>query len=73
MRPCTCNTYNTYTVELGVVIGKKGRDIPPTDVSDHIKGYFLGLDMTAREIQDQAKKKGTSTYTHTPIYIEIHE
>ena len=24
----------------------------------HVSGYFLGLDMTARELQEQAKKKG---------------
>jgi acylpyruvate hydrolase len=25
---------------------------------DHVKGYFLGLDMTARELQEKAKKAG---------------
>lgn len=47
-----------HEVELGVVIGKGGRDIKIADADSHIAGYFLGLDMTAREIQNEAKTKG---------------
>lgn len=44
-----------HEVELGVVIGKRGRDIEEKDAMSYVKGWFLGLDMTARELQDKAK------------------
>ncbi|TIC70804.1 hypothetical protein E3Q03_00842 [Wallemia mellicola] len=47
-----------HEVELGVVIGQTGRDISQNDVLSHIAGYSLGIDMTARNIQDVIKKKG---------------
>ncbi len=50
--------FRALTVELGVVIAGSGRDIPRADVSKYIKGYFVGLDMTAREIQSVAKANG---------------
>ncbi|KAJ3042136.1 hypothetical protein HK097_002109 [Rhizophlyctis rosea] len=47
-----------HEVELGLIIGKDGRDIPATQADSYIAGYFLALDMTARNLQDEAKKKG---------------
>lgn len=47
-----------YEVELGVVVGKAGKNIPESDALSHIGGYALALDMTARNIQSEAKKKG---------------
>ncbi|KAJ2510884.1 hypothetical protein GGI11_005318 [Coemansia sp. RSA 2049] len=47
-----------HEVELGVVIGKKGRDIKAADAFDHVAGYALALDMTARNLQDEAKANG---------------
>lgn len=49
-----------HEVELGVVIGKEGSEIPSEAVfSDgYIAGYCLALDMTARDFQEKAKKKG---------------
>ncbi|CAG8552381.1 8282_t:CDS:2 [Ambispora gerdemannii] len=47
-----------HEVELGVVIGKDGRDIPALEAFNYISGYALGIDMTARNLQDSAKKKG---------------
>ncbi|KAJ7685737.1 hypothetical protein DFH06DRAFT_1289509 [Mycena polygramma] len=47
-----------HEVELGVVIGKGGRDISQADAESHIAGYALAVDMTARNLQDQVKKKG---------------
>lgn len=47
-----------HEVELGVIIGKGGRNIKVNEVKEHISGYFLGLDMTARELQSEAKAKG---------------
>ncbi|KAJ3315767.1 hypothetical protein HDU76_002106 [Blyttiomyces sp. JEL0837] len=47
-----------HEVELGVVIGQAGRDIPEDKAYDYIDGYVLGVDMTARDLQDSAKKEG---------------
>lgn len=64
-------------VELGLVIGKGGRDISQEAAESHIAGYgtchstrtdleylyhtflsALAVDMTARNMQDEVKKKG---------------
>ncbi|KAJ7907327.1 hypothetical protein B0H13DRAFT_2019016 [Mycena leptocephala] len=47
-----------HEVELGVVIGKGGRDISQADAESHIAGYALAVDMTARNLQDHVKKRG---------------
>ena len=47
-----------YEVELGVVIGKGGRDIPESSAMSHVSGYAVALDMTSRDHQAKAKKKG---------------
>lgn len=47
-----------HEVELGVVIGKTGVAISETNAMDHVGGYALALDMTARDIQSKAKKLG---------------
>ena len=40
------------------MIGKQGRDIPSTSAMSYIVGYTLALDMTARNLQEEAKTKG---------------
>jgi 2-keto-4-pentenoate hydratase/2-oxohepta-3-ene-1,7-dioic acid hydratase in catechol pathway len=40
-----------YEVELGVVIGPGGRDIPAERAFDHVFGYTIVNDMTARDLQ----------------------
>ncbi|KAL1859278.1 hypothetical protein Plec18170_002394 [Paecilomyces lecythidis] len=50
-----------YEVELGLVMGKTVRDLDPEDhqgALDAIDSYVLAIDMTARNVQDEAKKKG---------------
>jgi len=44
-------------VELGVVIGKGGSNIPIEEAYDHVEGYVIFLDITARDIQDGLKEK----------------
>ncbi|KAK6146184.1 hypothetical protein DH2020_020053 [Rehmannia glutinosa] len=44
-----------HEVELAVVIGRRGRDVPEATAMDYVGGYALALDMTAREIQSTAK------------------
>ncbi|KAF9242110.1 hypothetical protein BU15DRAFT_73037 [Melanogaster broomeanus] len=47
-----------HEVELGVVIGTGGRNISQEAAESHIAGYALAVDMTARNMQDEVKKKG---------------
>ncbi|MBP2161789.1 MULTISPECIES: fumarylacetoacetate hydrolase family protein [Asticcacaulis] len=47
-----------YEAELVVAIGKAGRNIAPERAHDHIFGYACGLDMTRRDLQNDAKGKG---------------
>lgn len=42
-----------YEGEFGVVIGKATRSVSPTDVFDHIFGYTIINDVTARELQSR--------------------
>jgi fumarylpyruvate hydrolase len=46
-------------VELVVAVGQGGRDIAPGLVeAQHIWGYAVGLDLTRRDLQQQAKRAG---------------
>lgn len=47
-----------HEVELGVVIGKTTRCISQKNALDYVLGYVVALDVTARDIQSEAKKKG---------------
>ncbi len=47
-----------YEGELAVVIGKGGKNISKKEAWDHIIGYAAFLDITARDLQNKAKKKG---------------
>jgi 5-carboxymethyl-2-hydroxymuconate isomerase len=47
-----------HEVELVVVVGKEGRAISEADAMEHVLGYAVGLDMTLRELQAEAKRKG---------------
>jgi 2-keto-4-pentenoate hydratase/2-oxohepta-3-ene-1,7-dioic acid hydratase in catechol pathway len=47
-----------YEVELTVLIGEKGKDIPRESALQYVAGYSVGLDMTMRDVQLEAKKKG---------------
>ena len=47
-----------HEVELVVAIGTGGRDIKAADAMKHVWGYAVGLDMTRRDLQGEAKKMG---------------
>lgn len=55
--PKGCSSLH-YEVELGVVIGQRGSDIPEDQAMKYVSGYVLALDMTARDFQSVAKAKG---------------
>jgi len=47
-----------HEIELVVAIGKGGKNIPMEKSLDHVWGYGVGLDMTRRDLQGEAKKAG---------------
>ena len=46
-----------HEVEIVIVIGKDGKNIPESEASDYISHIGVGLDFTARDLQDIAKEK----------------
>ncbi len=47
-----------HEIELVVALGKGGRDVPVNEALGLVFGYAVGLDMTRRDIQGEAKKLG---------------
>jgi fumarylpyruvate hydrolase len=47
-----------HELELVVVMGAGGRDIPVEQALHQVFGYAAGLDMTRRDLQAEAKKTG---------------
>lgn len=47
-----------HEIELVIAIGKGGANIAAENAADHVWGYAIGLDMTRRDLQGEAKKLG---------------
>jgi fumarylpyruvate hydrolase len=47
-----------HEIELVVFLSKGGENIPVEKALDHVYGYAVGLDMTRRDLQGEAKKMG---------------
>ncbi len=47
-----------HEVELGVVVGRRMTRVTEDDALDHVRGWCLALDVTARDMQAVAKQKG---------------
>lgn len=47
-----------HEIELVVALARGGADIAVEEALDHVYGYAVGLDMTRRDLQAQAKKMG---------------
>jgi 2-keto-4-pentenoate hydratase/2-oxohepta-3-ene-1,7-dioic acid hydratase in catechol pathway len=58
-----------YEAELGVVIGKPGRDISLENAMQHVVGYTIVNDVTARDIQlaDRQWVRGKTPDAITPV------
>jgi 2-keto-4-pentenoate hydratase/2-oxohepta-3-ene-1,7-dioic acid hydratase in catechol pathway len=52
-----------HEVELAVVIGKGGKEIPAASAMAHVAGYCIGLDITVRGPEDRSFRKSADTYT----------
>ena len=53
-----CSTNVHHEIELVVAMGKGGKNIPIANALEYVYGYAVGIDMTRRELQEQAKKTG---------------
>ena len=47
-----------HEVEVVLLIGRGGQDVPEADALSHIAGITLGIDLTLRDVQGQLKKSG---------------
>jgi len=47
-----------HEIEMVVAISKGGKNIPVEKALEHVWGYAVGLDMTRRDLQGEAKKMG---------------
>jgi fumarylpyruvate hydrolase len=47
-----------HEIELVVALKSGGRDVTAADALNHVFGYAVGLDMTRRDLQAEAKKAG---------------
>lgn len=58
-----------YEVELVIVIGRRGRDIAERDSMDHVFGYTVGNDVSARDLQRAHGQyfKGKALDTFCPL------
>lgn len=59
LRPAGVNLH--FEVELGIIIGKTVKDLDEHDTAgwmDAIDSYLLTIDMTGRNVQEEAKKRG---------------
>lgn len=54
---------NEHELEIVVVIGKQGSDIPKEKALEHVAGYCLGLDMTTRGTEDRSFRKSIDGYS----------
>jgi fumarylpyruvate hydrolase len=54
--PGTSNLH--HEIELVVALHRGGTNIPAARALDHVYGYAVGLDMTRRDLQSQAKDMG---------------
>jgi len=54
--PLTENLH--FEIELIIAIGKGGADIAEADVMDHVWGASVGIDLTRRDLQNEAKNAG---------------
>ncbi|MEX0841556.1 MAG: fumarylacetoacetate hydrolase family protein, partial [Xanthobacteraceae bacterium] len=54
---------NEHELEIVVIIGKQGSDIPKEKALDYVAGYCLGLDMTTRGTEDRSFRKSIDGYS----------
>lgn len=66
-----------HEIELVVAIGTGGSNIPVADALSHIFGYAAGIDLTRRDLQNEAKNAGrpwdtSKGFDHSAPVSAIH-
>lgn len=66
-----------HEIELVLALGSGGRDIPADEALSHVWGYAVGLDMTRRDLQSEAKAQGRpwelgKTFEHSATVGPLH-
>jgi len=74
--PRTSNLH--HEIELVVAIAKSGKNIDLSRALDHIFGYAVGIDLTRRDLQVEAKEKGRpwdtgKSFEHAAPVSAIHK
>ncbi|MGH2377203.1 MAG: fumarylacetoacetate hydrolase family protein [Candidatus Limnocylindria bacterium] len=71
VHPGTHSAELDWEVELAVIVGRGGRDIPEERALEHVFGYTVGNDVSVRDIQRSRHGgqwfKGKSFDTHCPL------
>ncbi len=62
--PTLAPTQVDYEIEVAVIIGAGGKNIPVTEAMDHVAGLTLANDVSARDIQAQAMRGQEFEYGH---------
>jgi len=52
-----------HEIELGLVIGKRGKNISEADALDYVAGYTIALDMTIRGPEERSLRKSRDTFS----------
>ena len=52
-----------HEVELAIVIGRRGSDIPRVEALSHVAGYAIGLDISVRGTEDRSLRKSVDGYS----------
>jgi 2-keto-4-pentenoate hydratase/2-oxohepta-3-ene-1,7-dioic acid hydratase in catechol pathway len=71
--PKTVNLH--HEVELVIALGRSGVDVKPQDAPSMIFGYAVGIDLTRRDLQAEAKKRaghGTCRRASTIPRLSVH-
>lgn len=53
-----------WEAELGVVIGKTATDVPIENAMDHVAGYLIGNDLSARDFTKRAQVPDSSPFKY---------
>lgn len=66
-----------HEIELVIAIGNRGKNIDAADALQYVWGYAVGLDMTRRDLQADAKKLGRpwstgKAFDHSAPIAPIH-
>lgn len=60
---------NDHEMELGMVIGRGGRDIAEADALSHVAGWTIALDFVVRGPEDRSLRKSPDTYAVTGPWL----